>query len=67
MKSRCKQCHTTFVVGVNGLSDGRCDNCAGVQRDSKGYAWFFWEKSHMYQDVETGEIETVNRVDAFRR
>lgn len=65
MVKKCKQCHNLFTVGLNGIADGRCDKCAGVQRDREGYAWFAWETEHTYQDVETERIYTVTRAEAF--
>lgn len=67
MKKRCKECHKTFTVGVNGLSNGLCDTCQGIQRDNTGYFWHPWETSQTYQDCETGAVSTTTRDEAFGR
>ena len=60
----CPKCGKGFRMGYNGTVDG-CDVCTGTKRDRNGYAWSSRERVHVYQDVETGEISKVKRVDAF--
>jgi hypothetical protein len=40
----CNNCHKNFTLGVDGVVDPKtglemCDSCAGVRRDSQGYAY----------------------------
>lgn len=66
-KSTCTICGRQFQMGKNGICDpDRCDDCAGVVRDSTGYAWEPGEQEHEYLDVRTWEVTTVRRVDALR-
>lgn len=63
----CKKCKRVYTVGIDGMGNGLCDDCAGVDRDAVGYDWRKHETSQTYQDCETGEVRTVAREDAFRR
>lgn len=63
--NKCKRCRGLYHVGYNGLGNGLCDKCAGVSRDQNGYAWTSGERAQIYQDTETGLIETVTREEAF--
>jgi ribosomal protein L37AE/L43A len=62
--AKCKKCKKGFVMGWNGTIDG-CDECTNTVRDSRGNAWSPGEKSHTYQDANTGEIWTVSRRKAL--
>lgn len=66
MIKKCKQCHSLYTVGKNGLSDGRCDKCAGVQRAPNGDAWFWWEQSQTRMGVDSGNIREVSREEGWR-
>ena len=38
----CPKCHSEFILGESGIftkDQFLCDSCAGVERDSMGYAW----------------------------
>lgn len=69
MKKRCKQCHKTFTVGVNGLSNGLCDSCQGIQRDNtpENTMWRPWEQQKRLEHAFTGEVKVISRDDAFGR
>jgi hypothetical protein len=51
-------------MGYNGIVNN-CDQCAGVQRDANGFAWLPGEMEMVLQDMQTGEIRTVTRSEAF--
>jgi hypothetical protein len=62
---QCKKCGKQYQMGFNGMGNGLCDNCAGVVRDEKGYAWKPTEDKKTLANVASGEIRVVNRKDAL--
>ena len=36
----CSKCGKDFTPGINGIVNPiLCDSCAGIERDSQGWAW----------------------------
>lgn len=53
VKTKCPKCGRSCIMGVNATVDG-CDECTGVRRDFRGWAW---EPGEMEQTIgSTGEI-----------
>ena len=62
----CKTCKKPFNLGYNGTIHG-CDKCTGVQRDNTPdrAAWMPDELVQVRQSVQTGEVFTITRDEAF--
>ncbi len=51
-------------MGYNETTNG-CDKCTGVERDSKGRAWFPGETEIVLQPVDGGSEVTITKKQAF--
>ncbi len=73
VQKTCPRCKKTYQLGVDGAHNwerrphqDECDQCSGVRRDNRGYAWGKHERVHHYDNGD-GTTEKVSRRQAFRR
>ncbi|MBI2620599.1 hypothetical protein HYW61_00040 [candidate division WWE3 bacterium] len=70
MKDVCSVCGKKCDVGADAvMKDGKvvCDDDARVKHDKRKHAWFPDDRSHVYEDLTTGERTAVTRKKAFAR